>query len=64
MKIIKNIIKNELYLIGFLVIQEILRILMKAREELSIGLKTTIIMVITVAALSIIQQIIKERYFN
>lgn len=64
MKIIKNIIKNELYLLGFLVFQEILRLLMKAGENLSIGLKQSIIMLITVAILSVIQQIIKDTYIK
>jgi hypothetical protein len=64
LKIIKNIIKNELYLIGFLVFQEILRILMKAGGNLSIDLKQSIIMFIIVAILSVIQQIIKEIYIK
>ncbi len=62
MKIIKNIIKNEIYLFDFLVFQEILRLLMKAGENLSIDLKQSIIMFISVTILSVIQQIIKERY--
>ncbi len=64
MKIIKNIIKNELYLIGLLVIQEILRLLMKAEDYLSIDFKQSIILVIIVAILSVIQQLIKETYMK
>lgn len=64
LKIIKNIIKNELYLLSLLVFQEILRLLMKAGENLSIDLKQSIIMFITVAILSVIQQIIKETYIK
>lgn len=64
MKIVKNIIKNELYLLGILVFQEILRLLMKAGKYLSIDLKLAIIMIITVAILSVIQQIIKETYIQ
>jgi len=60
LKIIKNITRNELYLIGFLVFQEILRLLMKAGGNLSIDLKQSIIMFIIVTILSVIQQIIKE----
>lgn len=64
MKIIKNVIKNELCLLGFLVVQEILRLLMKAGEYLSIDLKQSIIMFIIVAILSVIQQIIRETYIK
>lgn len=64
MKIIKNVIKNELRLLGFLVVQEILRLLMKAGKHLSIDLKQSIIMFIIVAILSVIQQIIKETYIK
>lgn len=64
MKIIKNVIKNELRLLGFLVVQEILRLLMKAGEYLSIDLKQSIIMFIIVAILSVIQQIIRETYIK
>lgn len=64
MKIIKNVIKNELRLLGFLVFQEILRLLMKAGEHLSIDLKQSIIMFIIVAISSVIQQIIKETYIK
>ncbi|MDF2588460.1 MAG: hypothetical protein K0S41_2301 [Anaerocolumna sp.] len=62
LKIIKNIIKNELYLLAFLVLQEILRILMKAGDYLSVSLKQSVIMIIIVAVLSVIQQVMKETY--
>jgi hypothetical protein len=63
-KIVRNIIKNELYLLGFLVFQEILRLLMNAGDNLSIDLKQSIIMIIIVAILSVLQQIFKERYIK
>lgn len=62
MKIIKNIIKNELYLLAFLVLQEIIRILMKAGDYLSVSLRQAVIMIIIVAVLSVIQQVMKETY--
>lgn len=62
MKIVKNIIKNEIYLLGFIVFQEILRILMKAGDNLAIDLKQSIIMFLTVAVLSVFQLIIKDAY--
>ncbi|ROR25660.1 hypothetical protein EDD66_11010 [Mobilisporobacter senegalensis] len=64
MKIIKNVIKNELRLLGFLVFQEIIRLLMKAGAHLAIDLKQSIIMFIIVAISSVIQQIIKETYIK
>lgn len=62
MKIVKNIIKNEIYLLGFVVFQEILRILMKAGDNLAIDFKQSIIMFLTVAVLSVFQLIIKDAY--
>ncbi|WP_313134267.1 hypothetical protein [Anaerocolumna sp.] len=64
MKIIKNILKNELRLVCLIVFNEILRLLMKAGEYLSIGLKQAIIWFIIVAILSVIQQIIKDIYYK
>ena len=62
LKIIKNIIKNELYLIAFLLLPEILGFLMKAEDYLSVSLKQAVIMIIIVAVLSVIQQVVKETY--
>lgn len=45
---------------GFLVIQEILRIMMGASEELAIDLKQSIIMIVIVGIIAVIQQIIIE----
>ena len=59
--IVKNIIKNELKLVALIVFNEILRLLMKAGEDLSINLKQSIIFFIIVVILSVIQQI-KEVY--
>jgi hypothetical protein len=61
LKIIKNIFKHELYLIFFLVFTEIIRRLMGASENVSVGLKQSIIMIIAVAILSVIEQIIKDK---
>lgn len=61
MKIIKNIFKHELYLIFFLVFTETLRRLMGASENVAVGLKQSIIMIIAVAILSVIEQIIKDK---
>ncbi len=58
--ILKNIGKNELYLIFFLISQEIIRLLMKASNDLSVSLKQSIIMIIIVAVLSVIQQLLKR----
>lgn len=58
--ILKNIGKNELYLIFFLISQEIIRLLMKASNDLSVSLKQSIIMIIIVAVLSAIQQLLKR----
>lgn len=60
--IVKNIIENELKLVTLIVFNEILRVLMKAGEHLSIGLKQSITFFIIVAILSVVQQIIKEAY--
>lgn len=64
MNIVKNIIKNELKLVGLLVFNEILRLLMKAGEHLSIGLKQSIIFFVIVAILTALEQIIKEAYYK
>lgn len=60
LNIIKNIIKNELYLFAFLIFSEVLRLFMKAGEYLSIDFIIAIIMVIAVAILSVIQQLVNE----
>ncbi|MDF2594174.1 MAG: hypothetical protein K0R69_515 [Clostridia bacterium] len=59
--IIKNIVKKELYLSFFIIVQEIIRVLMKGRNELSITLNQAIIMIISVAILSVIQQLLKKK---
>ncbi|MDF2878780.1 MAG: hypothetical protein K0S30_1876 [Clostridia bacterium] len=59
--IIKNIVKNELYLLFFIIVQEIILVLMKVRNDLSVSLNQAIIMVITVAILSVIQQLLKKK---
>ncbi len=64
MRIIKNIIKNELFLIGFMLLQEVIRLVMKASKDMFIDLELFIIMFIMVAILSVIQQIIKEKYIK
>lgn len=64
LNIIKNIIKNELYLFAFLILSEVLRLFMKAGEYLSIDFIIAIIMVIAVAILSVIQQIVKEIFYK
>lgn len=64
LRIIKNIISKELYLLGFLVFPETLRLLMKAGETESTDLKQSIIMFLAVAILAVIQQIIKDKYFK
>lgn len=58
--IVKNIIRNELKLVVLIVFNEILRLLMKAEEHLSINLKQLIIFFVIVVFLSVMQQIIKE----
>lgn len=58
--IIKNILKNELYLIFFLIFQETIRIIMKARNTLSISFNEIIVMIVVVAILSIIQKMFKK----
>ena len=60
--IVKNIFKNELKLVVLIAFNEILRLLMKAGEYLSINLKQSITLFIIVAILSVIQQIIKDIY--
>lgn len=62
--IVKNIINNELKLVVLIVFNEILRLLMKAGEHLSIDLKQSITLFIIVAILSVIEQIIKEAYYK
>lgn len=59
--IIKNIVKNELYLAFFIIVQEIIRILMKVRNDLSINLNQVMIMVIIVGILSVIQQLLRKK---
>jgi hypothetical protein len=60
-EIVKNIIRNELYLLFFIVIEEVIRVLMKARDDLSFSLNQIIIMVVIVAVISVIQQLIKKK---
>jgi hypothetical protein len=62
MNIVKNIFKNELKLVVLIVFNEILRLLMKAGEYLSIDLKQSITLFFLVAILTVIQQIIKDIY--
>ncbi len=62
MKILKNIIRNELFLLGFILLQEVIGLAMKASKDMFIDLELLIIMFIVVAILSVIQQIIKEKY--
>ncbi len=64
MKIIKNIIRNELFLLGFILLQEVIGLAMKASKDMFIDLELFIIMFIVVAILSVIQQIIKEKYYK
>lgn len=59
--VLRNIAKNELHLLLFIIVQEIIRVLMKVRDDLSIGLNQVIIMVIIVAILSVIQQLLKKK---
>lgn len=64
MKILKNIIRNELFLLGFILLQEVIGLAMKASKDMFIDLELLIIMFIVVAILSVIQQIIKEKYIK
>ena len=60
-EIVKNIVRKELYLLVFIVIMEIIRILMKAGDNLAITLSQFIIMAIITAILAVIQQLIKKK---
>ena len=60
-EIVKNIVKKELYLLVFIAIMEIIRILMKAGDNVAITLSQSIIMAIITAILAVIQQLIKKK---
>lgn len=60
LKILKNILKNELYLIGLLLLVQVMRPLLMSRD-LSIGLERFLLMVAVMAIFSVIQQIVRDR---
>jgi hypothetical protein len=59
--IFKNIFKNELYLLVFIISQELIRILMNVRDDLAISFNMVVFLIVTVAILSVIEYFVKAK---